>query len=124
VPNLTNNSLINCAGTNSSNFTIILSFIARNRIHFTTRKKRVFPGSFSQLPETRILKLCPELETLVDSSETALAAACLLLTCLPQRDLAASSAIKSIVRCEFTSNKVSTTSFTPDFKRLVQNWKH
>jgi len=27
-------------------------------------KKRVFPGFFSQLPETWVLKLCPELETL------------------------------------------------------------
>ena len=40
------------------------SFIAQNRIHFKTRKKRVFPGFFSQLPETRVLKFCPELETL------------------------------------------------------------
>jgi len=27
-------------------------------------KKRVFPGFFSQLPESRVLKFCPELETL------------------------------------------------------------
>jgi len=65
VLNLINNSLVNCAGTNSSNFTMILSFIAQNRIHFKTRKKRVFPGSFSQLPETRIFLFCSELETLV-----------------------------------------------------------
>jgi len=43
---------------------MILNFIAQNRIHFKTRKKRVFPGFFSQLPETRVLKFCPELETL------------------------------------------------------------
>jgi len=54
-----NNSLINCAGNNSNNFTIILSFIAQNRIHFKTRKKRALPGFFSQLPETRVLKFCP-----------------------------------------------------------------
>jgi len=40
-------------------------FIAQNRIHFITRKKRVFPGFFSQLPETRVLKFCPEFETLI-----------------------------------------------------------
>jgi len=41
-------------------------FIAQNRIHYKTRKKkRVFPGFFSQLPETRALKFCPELETLL-----------------------------------------------------------
>jgi len=28
-------------------------------------KTRVFPGFFSQLPETLVLKFCPELETLV-----------------------------------------------------------
>ena len=60
-------SLTNCAGTNSrpSNFTLILSFFSQNRIHFKIRKKRVFPGFFSQLPETRVLKFFPELETLV-----------------------------------------------------------
>ena len=30
-----------------------------------TRKKRICPGFFSQLPETRVLKFCPQLETLV-----------------------------------------------------------
>jgi len=49
------------SNTNSSNFTMILSFITQNRIHLKTR---VFPGFFSQLPETRVLKFCPELETL------------------------------------------------------------
>jgi len=62
-----NDSLIDCAGTNSSNFTMILSFIGQNRIHFKIRKKRVFPGFFSQLPETRVLKFCSELETLIVS---------------------------------------------------------
>jgi len=28
-------------------------------------KTRVFPGFFSQLPETWVLKFCPELETLM-----------------------------------------------------------
>ena len=41
------------------------AFIAQNRIHFKTRKKRVFPGFFSQLPETRVLEFFPELETLL-----------------------------------------------------------
>jgi len=53
VANLINNWLINSGGTNSSNFTMILSFIAQNRIHLNTRKKRVSPGFFSQLPKTR-----------------------------------------------------------------------
>jgi len=44
---------------------MILSFIDQNRIHFKTRKKRVFPSFLSQLPKTRVLKFCPELETLV-----------------------------------------------------------
>jgi len=64
VPNLINNSLIHCAGTNSSSFTMILSFIAQNPIHFKTQKKKIFPGFFSQLPETQVLKFCPELEIL------------------------------------------------------------
>jgi len=42
VLNLINNQLINCAGTNSSNFTMILNFITQNRIHFKTRKKTCF----------------------------------------------------------------------------------
>jgi len=29
--------------------------VAQNRIHFKTRKKRGFPGFFSELPETRVL---------------------------------------------------------------------
>jgi len=45
---------------------MILSFIVQNRIHFKTRKKRVFPGFFPQLPETRVLKFYPESETPVE----------------------------------------------------------
>jgi len=41
----------------------MLSFFCQNRIHFNTRKKRVFPRFFSQLPENRVFKLCRELET-------------------------------------------------------------
>ena len=66
--NLINNQLINCTGTNSSNFTMILNFITQNRIHFKTRKKRVFLGFFSQLPETRVFNFYPELETLSTST--------------------------------------------------------
>ena len=40
---------------------MMLSFILQNRIHFKTRKN----GFLSQLPETRGLKLFPELETLL-----------------------------------------------------------
>jgi len=40
-------------------------YIARNRIHFKTQKNWLFPGFFSQLPGTRVLTFCPELETLV-----------------------------------------------------------
>jgi len=59
VLNLINNSLTNYTGTNSSNFTMTLSFVAQNRISFKTREN---PGFFSQLLETRVLKFCPELE--------------------------------------------------------------
>ena len=64
VLNLINNSLI-CAETNNCNFQMILSFY-RSNSHSISKpeKKRVFPGSFSQLPETWVLKFCPELETL------------------------------------------------------------
>jgi len=68
VLNLINNSLINCAGTNSSNFTTILNFNAQNHIHLKTRKKTDF---FSQLPETRVLKFCPESEALLTSHQLA-----------------------------------------------------
>jgi len=47
-------------GTNCSNFTMILSFISQNRINFKTRRNS---GFFSQLPEIRVSKFCPELET-------------------------------------------------------------
>jgi len=68
VLSLINNSLINCAGTNSNNFTIILSFYRSKSHSFQNPKKTVFPGFFSQLPETRVLKFCPELETLVSNT--------------------------------------------------------
>jgi len=37
-----------------------------HKITFITKPKQtwVFAGFFSQLPETRVLKFCPELETL------------------------------------------------------------
>jgi len=44
VLKLINNSLINGGGTNSSNFTMILSFISQKRILFKTRKSPGFPG--------------------------------------------------------------------------------
>jgi len=64
VLDLINISLINCAGTNSNNFTVILNFYRSKSHSFQNSKKRVFPGFFSQLPETRVLQFCPELETL------------------------------------------------------------
>jgi len=69
VLHLINNSLINCAGTNSSNFTMILSFY-RLKFHSFQNliKKRIFPGFFSQLPETRVLKFCPELKTIFETT--------------------------------------------------------
>ena len=67
VLNLFNNSLTNCAGTNSNNFTMILSFFRSKSHSFQNSKKRDFPGFFSQLPETRVLKFNPELETLIIS---------------------------------------------------------
>ena len=60
VPNLINNSLINCAGTNSRNITMILSFIAQNRIHFKTRKKNGFSQvSFVSYPNPGFLNFAP-----------------------------------------------------------------
>ena len=64
VLNLINNSLIYCAGTNSSNFIVLLSFYRSKSHSFQNPKKRVFPGFIPQLPETRVLKFCLELETL------------------------------------------------------------
>ena len=42
VLNLINNSLINCAGTNSNNFTMILSFNRSKSYSFQNRKKNGF----------------------------------------------------------------------------------
>ena len=56
-------SLTICGGTNNSNFTMILSFYRPKSHSFQNPKKTFFPGFFSQLPETRVLKFCPELET-------------------------------------------------------------
>ena len=61
---LTNNSLI-YAGNNNIISNDIEFLSLKIAFCFITRKKRVFPGSFSQLPETRVLKFCPELETLI-----------------------------------------------------------
>jgi len=46
VLNLINNSLINCAGTNSSNFTMILTFYRSKSHSFQNPKKTGFPGFF------------------------------------------------------------------------------
>jgi len=62
------NSLINCAGTNNSNFTMIPSSYRSKSHSFQNQKKGGFPGCFSQIPETRVLKFCPELETLVTTT--------------------------------------------------------
>jgi len=43
---------------------MILSFYRSKSHSFKNPKKTGFPWSFSQLPETRVLKFCPELETL------------------------------------------------------------
>jgi len=44
---------------------MILSFYRSKSHSFQNPKKTGFPGFFSQLPETRIFKFFPELETLV-----------------------------------------------------------
>jgi len=46
---------------------MILSFFRSKSHSFQNSKKRDFPGFFSQLPETRVLKFNPELETLIIS---------------------------------------------------------
>jgi len=56
---LINNSLINCAGTNSSNFTMIFSLIAQNRIHFKTRKNPSFSGFLSSATGNPGFKILP-----------------------------------------------------------------
>jgi len=60
-----NETLINGTGTNSSNFTMI-AFLSLN-IAFISKPEiaQIFPGFFSKLSETRVLKFCPELETLL-----------------------------------------------------------
>jgi len=60
VLNLINNSLI-CAGSTiviSQWYWVFITLISK------PEKKRVFLGFFFQLPETRVSKFCPELETL------------------------------------------------------------
>jgi len=52
---------------NNSNFTMILSFSFKIAFISKPEKNGVFQGFLSQLPETRVLKFCPELETLVTS---------------------------------------------------------
>jgi len=59
VPNLINNSLTNCAVANCSNFTVIFSFIAQNRIHFKTRKKLGFPGFLLSATRNPSFKILP-----------------------------------------------------------------
>jgi len=60
VLNLINNSLINCAGTNSTNFTMILSFIAQNRIRFKTLEKNGFSRvSFLSYAKPGFLNFAP-----------------------------------------------------------------
>jgi len=50
---------MNCVGINSSNSTMIFCIIAQNRIHFKTRKKRVFPGFFLSYPKPGFLNFAP-----------------------------------------------------------------
>jgi len=54
-----NNSLINCAGTNSSKFTMIFSFIAQNCIRFKTRKNSGFPGFLFSATRNLGFKILP-----------------------------------------------------------------
>jgi len=63
VLNIINNSLINCTGTNSTNFTVISSFIAQNGIRFKTREKSVFSRvSFLSYPKPGFLIFAPILK--------------------------------------------------------------
>ena len=61
VLNLINNSLINCAGTNSTNFTMILIFIAQNLIHFKTQKTPGFPGFLFSATRNPGFKILPRI---------------------------------------------------------------
>jgi len=64
VLTLINNLLIYYALTNSSNFTMILSFDRTKSHSFQNPKKPGFSHFFSQLHETQVLKFCPKLKTL------------------------------------------------------------
>jgi len=55
VLNLINNSLINCAGTNSSNFTMILNFYHSKLHSFQNPKNRFFRVSFLCYPKPGFL---------------------------------------------------------------------
>ena len=54
---------MNCALTNTRNFKMIQIFTSQYHISVKTRKNSLFP-IFSELPEFRVLKFCPELERL------------------------------------------------------------
>ena len=62
--NSINNLLTNCAETSSGKFTMISSFYRSKSHSFQNLKKAGFPEFFSQLPKTRVLNFCSELETL------------------------------------------------------------
>jgi len=60
VLNLINDSLINCAGTNSSNFAMILSFYRSKSHSFQNPKKRGFSRvSFLSYPKPGFLNFAP-----------------------------------------------------------------
>jgi len=61
VLHLINDSLIDCSGTNSRYFTMILSFIGQNRIHFKTRKKTGVPGFLFSATRNPGFKILPRI---------------------------------------------------------------
>jgi len=57
---------------------MILGFYQSKSHSFQNPKKRVFPF-FSQLPETLVLKFCPELETLLSNESMHFSAFCVMI---------------------------------------------
>ena len=72
---LINNSLINCAGTNSSNFTMILSFYHSKSHPFQNPKKTDFPGFLFSATRNPGFKILPRIGN--TSSGTLYNATCL-----------------------------------------------
>jgi len=61
VLNLISNSLVNCAGTNNSNFTVILSFYRSKSHSFQNPKKAGFPRFLFSATRNPGFKILPRI---------------------------------------------------------------